>query len=228
VNARPDPACSLPHRADGAGGEPRAAVPVSPDRLRVREDPSGRPGSGLLWARLDLGDGRRLTVVWRTRCRRKRRRPRRSRCTGTPDPRDAEIAYVKAFVDARSPPASGRAGGRLQRHRAGAGDAELSPRAARRHDVAWAPARPGDRCRAPARVALIRIDRILAGPGQARPRSTRTARSAAATIACCTRPSRWAVVRGPVVRGRSQGRSQVAGSQGPRQGRQSGAGSQGP
>jgi vancomycin resistance protein VanJ len=133
----------------------------------VRENGSARSGSGLLWARLDLGGGRRLTVVvahplpaevspssalplhWDAR------------------PRDAEIAYVKAFVDARI-----AAGERVvligdfnvtDREPA---NSELSRGLRDAHDVAWgADASWGPLPLRRHGLALIRIDRILGGPG---------------------------------------------------------------
>ncbi len=135
----------------------------------VREDPSGRPGSGLLWARLDLGDGRRLTVVVAHPL------PAEASPSSTfplhwdARPRDAEIAYVKAFVDARV-----AAGERVvlvgdfnvtDREPA---NAELSRGLRDAHDVAWgAGASWGPLSLRRHGVALIRIDRILTGPGTA-------------------------------------------------------------
>ena len=133
----------------------------------VREDPSGRPGSGLLWARLDLGDGRRLTVVVAHPL------PAEASPSSTfplhwdARPRDAEIAYVKSFVDERI-----AAGERVvlvgdfnvtDREPA---NADLNRGLRDAHDVAsgagasWGPLRLRRHG-----LALIRIDRILGGPG---------------------------------------------------------------
>jgi endonuclease/exonuclease/phosphatase family metal-dependent hydrolase len=133
----------------------------------VREDGSARAGSGLLWARLDLGGGRRLTVVVAHPL------PAEASPSSTlplhwdARPRDAEIAYVKAFVDARV-----AAGERVvlmgdfnvtDREPA---NAELSRGLRDAHDVAWgAGASWGPLSLRRHGLALIRIDRILAGPG---------------------------------------------------------------
>ncbi len=133
----------------------------------VREDGSARSGSGLLWARLDLGGGRRLTVVVA--------HPLPAEASPSPSlplrwdarPRDAEIAYVKAFVDARI-----AAGERVvlmgdfnvtDREPA---NAELSRGLRDAHDVAWgAGASWGPLPLRRRGLALIRIDRVLGGPG---------------------------------------------------------------
>jgi len=135
----------------------------------VAEDPLGRPGSGLLWARLDLGGDRRLTVVVA--------HPRPSDASPLSRlplhwdarPRDAEIAYVKAFVDARV-----AAGERVvlmgdfnvtDREPA---NAELSRGLYDAHDVAWGAG--ASWAPLPLRrhgLAAVRIDRILTGPGTA-------------------------------------------------------------
>jgi vancomycin resistance protein VanJ len=133
----------------------------------VREDGSARAGSGLLWARLDLGGGRRLTVVVAHPL------PAEASPSSTlplhwdARPRDAEIAYVKAFVDARV-----AAGERVvlmgdfnvtDREPA---NADLSRGLRDAHDVAWgAGASWGPLSLRRHGLALIRIDRILAGPG---------------------------------------------------------------
>ena len=144
--------------------------PVIDSGVRGRT-PSGRAGSGLLWARLDLGggpsaDGRggaprcpaEAGAVLDT-----------AAALGTARPRDAEIAYVKAFVDARV-----AAGERVvlvgdfnvtDREPA---NAELSRGLRDAHDVAWgAGASWGPLSLRRHGVALVRIDRILAGPGTA-------------------------------------------------------------
>jgi endonuclease/exonuclease/phosphatase family metal-dependent hydrolase len=133
----------------------------------VVQDPTGRGGSALLWARLDLGGGRELTVVVA--------HPLPAEAEPSADlplhwdaaPRDAEIAFVRAFVDGQV--AAGRRvvlagdfnvtdrepGGRaLARGLHDAHDAGWGP------DASWAPLavrRSG--------LALVRIDRILGGPG---------------------------------------------------------------
>jgi endonuclease/exonuclease/phosphatase family metal-dependent hydrolase len=133
----------------------------------VREDGSARAGSGLLWARLDLGGGRRLTVVVAHPL------PAEASPSSTlplhwdARPRDTEIAYVKAFVDERI-----AAGERVvlvgdfnvtDREPA---NAELSRGLRDAHDVAWgAGASWGPLALRRDGLALIRIDRILAGPG---------------------------------------------------------------
>lgn len=133
----------------------------------VRQDGSARQGSGLLWARLDLGGGRQLTVVvahplpaavspsaalplrWDAR------------------PRDAEIAYVTAFVDGHV--AAGRRVllmGDFNITDREPANAELSRGLRDAHDVAWgAGASWGPLALRRNGLALIRIDRILGGPG---------------------------------------------------------------
>jgi vancomycin resistance protein VanJ len=133
----------------------------------VREDGSARSGSGLLWARLDLGAGRRLTVVVA--------HPLPAEVSPSPAvplhwdarPRDTEIAYVKSFLDERI-----AAGERVvlvgdfnvtDREPA---NADLSRGLRDAHDAAWG----ADASWGPLRLrrhglALIRIDRILGGPG---------------------------------------------------------------
>jgi vancomycin resistance protein VanJ len=133
----------------------------------AREDGSARAGSGLLWARLDLGGGRRLTVVVAHPL------PAEASPSSTlplhwdAKPREAEIAYVKALVDGRV-----AAGERVvligdfnvtDREPA---NAELSRGLRDAHEVAWgAGASWGPLSLRRHGLALIRIDRILAGPG---------------------------------------------------------------
>ena len=66
----------------------------------VRLDPAGRPGSGLLRARLDLGAGRTLTAVVAhplpARAAPSSSLPLSYRAA----PRDAEIDFVRSVVDA--------------------------------------------------------------------------------------------------------------------------------
>jgi endonuclease/exonuclease/phosphatase family metal-dependent hydrolase len=108
-------------------------------------------------------------------------------------PRDAEIAYVNAFVDARI-----AAGERVlvmgdvnvtDREPA---NADLSRGLRDAHDIAWgAGASWGPLALRRHGLALIRIDRVLGGPAPSRRASTRTARSTAATTASCTPRSPW-------------------------------------
>jgi endonuclease/exonuclease/phosphatase family metal-dependent hydrolase len=133
----------------------------------VQEDSSGRPGSDLLWARLDLGDGRRLTVVVAHPLPAEPSPSSRLPLHWDARPRDAEIAYVKAFVDARI-----AAGERVvlmgdfnvtDREPA---NADLSRGLRDAHAAAWgAGASWGPLPLRRRGLALIRIDRILAGPG---------------------------------------------------------------
>jgi vancomycin resistance protein VanJ len=133
----------------------------------VREDGSARAGSGLLWARLDLGGGRQLTVVVA--------HPLPAEASPSPAlplrwnarPRDAEIAYIRSFVDARL-----AAGERVllmgdfnvtDREPA---NADLSRGLRDAHDVAWGGAASwGPFSLRRHGLPLIRIDRILGGPG---------------------------------------------------------------
>lgn len=135
----------------------------------VGEDPSGRSGSDLLWVRLDLGGGRRLTVVVAHTL------PAEASPSSTlplhwdARPRDAEIAYTKAFVDARV-----AAGERVvlmgdfnvtDREPA---SAELSRGLRDAQEVAWGAGASWGPLRLRRHgLALIRIDRILTGPGTA-------------------------------------------------------------
>ena len=133
----------------------------------VREDGSARAGSGLLWARLDLGGGRQLTVVVAHPLPAEPSPSSKLPLRWNARPRDAEIAYVTAFVDARV-----AAGERVvlmgdfnvtDREPA---SAELSRGLRDAHDVAWgAGASWGPLSLRRHGLAVIRIDRILAGPG---------------------------------------------------------------
>jgi endonuclease/exonuclease/phosphatase family metal-dependent hydrolase len=133
----------------------------------VQEDGSARSGSGLLWARLDLGGGRRFTVVVAHPLPAEASPSSRLPLHWDARPRDAEIAYVKAFVDARI-----AAGERVvlmgdfnvtDREPA---NAELSRGLRDAHDVAWgAGASWGPLSLRRHGLALIRIDRVLGGPG---------------------------------------------------------------
>jgi vancomycin resistance protein VanJ len=131
-------------------------------------DPTGRPGSALLWARLDLGGGRQLTAIVG--------HPMPAAVAPSPAlplrwnaaPRDAEIAFLRSFTDAeiaagrrvvlmgdfnvtdREPAGRSLVQGLTDAHDAvgwGAGES-------------WAPLPFRERG-----IALVRIDRILGGPG---------------------------------------------------------------
>jgi vancomycin resistance protein VanJ len=133
----------------------------------VREDGSARAGSGLLWVRLDLGGGRQLTVVVAHPL------PAEASPSSTlpvrwdARPRDAEIAYIRSFVDARL-----AAGQRVllmgdfnvtEREPA---NADLSRGMLDAHDVAWgAGGSWGPLSLRRHGLALLRIDRIMGGPG---------------------------------------------------------------
>jgi vancomycin resistance protein VanJ len=133
----------------------------------VREDGSARSGSGLLWVRLGLGGGRRLTVVVAHPLPAVASPSSALPLRWNAGPRDAEIAYVKAFVDAQI-----RAGERVvlmgdfnvtDREPA---NATLSRGMRDAQDVAWsAGASWGPFTLRRHGLALIRIDRILGGPG---------------------------------------------------------------
>ena len=133
----------------------------------VLQLPGGRPGTALLWARLDLGGGRRLTVMLA--------HPLPSEASPSSElplrwdsrPRDAEIAAVRTFTDTEI--AAGRrvvlmgdfnvtdrepAGRALARGLHDARDAGWGA------DPSWAPVAFRKRG-----IALVRIDRILGGPG---------------------------------------------------------------
>lgn len=134
----------------------------------VAVDPAGRPGTDLLWARLDLGAGRTLAVLVAHPL------PARSRpVAGLPlryrsSFRDAEIAFVRDAADRRV-----RAGERVLL----VGDFNVTDRepgvdrlVTGLHDAhaevgrgagsSWGP--PALRRRG---IALVRIDRVLGGPG---------------------------------------------------------------
>jgi vancomycin resistance protein VanJ len=142
----------------------------------VRDVPGGRPGSALLWARLDLGGGRQLTAIVA--------HPLPADASPSPElplhwnaaRRDAEIAFTRSFADAEI--AAGRRAVLMgdfnvtDREPAGA---QLARGLRDAHDVAgwglgasWAPLAVRKRG-----IALVRIDRILGGPG-AVPTSFRT------------------------------------------------------
>ena len=134
----------------------------------IRTGAAARPGSAVLWARLDLGAGRTLSVLVAHPL------PARSRpVLGLPlrysaAPRDAEIAFTRGLADERV-----RAGERVLL----VGDFNVTDRepggaelAAGLHDahaeVGWG---PGASWAPPALrrhgIALVRIDRVLGGPG---------------------------------------------------------------
>jgi endonuclease/exonuclease/phosphatase (EEP) superfamily protein YafD len=134
----------------------------------IRFDVAARPGSAVLWARLDLGSGRALSVLVAHPL------PARSRLVlGLPlrytaAPRDAEIAFTRGLTDERV-----RAGERVLL----VGDFNVTDRepggaelVAGLHDahaeVGWG---PGASWAPPALrrhgIALVRIDRVLGGPG---------------------------------------------------------------
>jgi vancomycin resistance protein VanJ len=133
----------------------------------VRQDGSARAGSGLLWAQLDLGGGRRLTVVVAHPL------PAEASPSSTlplhwdARPRDAEIAYAKAFVYARV--AAGEQVvlmGDFNVTDREPANAELSRGLRDAHDLAWgAGASWGPLAFRRHGLAVIRIDRILTGPG---------------------------------------------------------------
>jgi vancomycin resistance protein VanJ len=133
----------------------------------VREDPTGRPGSELLWARLDLGGGRRLTAIVA--------HPMPANAAPSSElplrwdaaPRDAEIAFIRSFTDEEI--AAGRRvllmGDFNVTDREPAGQ-ELARGLRDAHEVgwgagaSWAPVAFRKRG-----IALVRIDRIFGGPG---------------------------------------------------------------
>jgi endonuclease/exonuclease/phosphatase family metal-dependent hydrolase len=129
----------------------------------VRADPSGRPGSALLWARLDLGGGRQLTVVVAHPLPPDAALPLHWDAA----PRDAEIAFLRSFTDAEI--AAGRRVlllGDFNVTDREPGGKELARGLRDAHDAGWGP----DPSWAPLAlrehgIALVRIDRILAGPG---------------------------------------------------------------
>ena len=134
----------------------------------VETDPAARFGSGLLWARLDLGAGRTLTVVSAHPLPALAAPSSSLPLSYRAAPRDAEIAFVRTVVDADI-----RAGQRVVL----LGDFNVSDREPGAttlvrgltdaqaavgwgYGASWAPVavrRSG--------IALVRIDRVLAGPG---------------------------------------------------------------
>lgn len=134
----------------------------------VRTDPAGRPGSAVLWARLDLGAGRRLSVLVAHPL------PARSRTVaGLPlryaaAPRDAEIGFVRGLVDGLA--AAGERVLLVGDFNVTDREPGVAPLVAGLHDAhaevgwgsgaSWAP--PELRRRG---IALVRIDRVLGGPG---------------------------------------------------------------
>lgn len=142
----------------------------------LREDPGGRPGTATLWARLHLGGGRQLTAIVAHPMPADAAPSSELPLRWDAAPRDAEIAYIRAFTDAEI------AGGRRVvlmgdfnvTGREPAGE-QLARGLRDAHDVAgwgagasWAPVAFRKRG-----IALVRIDRILGGPG-AVPTSFRT------------------------------------------------------
>jgi vancomycin resistance protein VanJ len=135
----------------------------------VVEDGTARRASGLLWARLDLGGGRQLTVVVA--------HPLPSVASPSSElplkwdsrPRDAEIAYVKRFVDSQV--AAGQrvvVMGDFNVTDREPENTELSRGLKDAHDISWGSGASWG----PVRLrriglAVIRIDRILTGPGTA-------------------------------------------------------------
>jgi vancomycin resistance protein VanJ len=134
----------------------------------VRADPAARPGSAVLWARLDLGAGAALSVLVAHPL------PARSRPVGglplryTAAPRDAEIAFTRSVADGLV-----RAGARVLL----VGDFNVTDRepgvaalVSGMHDahaeVGWGPgASWGPPALRRLGIALVRIDRVLGGPG---------------------------------------------------------------
>jgi vancomycin resistance protein VanJ len=134
----------------------------------IQSIPGGRPGTAMLWARLDLGRGQQLLVIVAHPLPARAQPSSELPLRWDAAPRDAEIAFIRSFTDAQI--AAGRrvvlmgdfnvtdrepAGRSLTR---GLSDA---------HDVAgwgagasWAPVALRKRG-----IALVRIDRILGGPG---------------------------------------------------------------
>jgi vancomycin resistance protein VanJ len=130
--------------------------------------PGGRRGTGVLRARLDLGGGRELTVVVAHPLPPRARPSSELPLHWDAGPRDAEIRFVRGLVGAEV--ASGRRvlllGDFNVTVREPAGP-ELARGLTDAHDaVGWGPgaswAPLGLRRRG---IALVRIDRVLAGPG---------------------------------------------------------------
>jgi vancomycin resistance protein VanJ len=142
----------------------------------LAEDPDGRPGTATLWARLDLGGGRQLTAIVAHPLPAEAAPSSELPLHWDAAPRDAEIAFIRSFADAEI--AAGRrvvlmgdfnvtdrepAGRFLARGLTDAHDA-----AAWGTGASWAPLALRKRG-----IAVVRIDRILGGPGLA-PTSFRT------------------------------------------------------
>ncbi|HST64807.1 MAG TPA: endonuclease/exonuclease/phosphatase family protein [Mycobacteriales bacterium] len=130
----------------------------------VVADPAGRPGSALLWARLDLGAGRELTAVVAHPLPAESSLPALRYDAG---PRDAEIAFVRAFTDRQI--AAGRRVvlmGDFNVTDREPGGRELARGLADAHDAGWGPDPSwGPLFLREHGIALVRIDRILGGPG---------------------------------------------------------------
>jgi vancomycin resistance protein VanJ len=134
----------------------------------VRTDPAARPGSGLLWARLDLGTGRTLTAVSAHPLPALAAPSSSLPLSYHTAPRDAEIAFARTVVDADI-----RRGQRVVLM----GDFNVSDREPGAailvrgltdaqaavgwgYGASWAPVAFRRRG-----IALVRIDRVLSGPG---------------------------------------------------------------
>ncbi|HEY6745599.1 MAG TPA: endonuclease/exonuclease/phosphatase family protein [Mycobacteriales bacterium] len=142
----------------------------------VREDPDGRPATASLWAQLDLGGARQLTAIVAHPLPAHAEPSSELPLRWDAGPRDAEIAFIRSFTDTEI--AAGRrvvlmgdfnvtdrepAGRALARGLSDAHDA-----AGWGPDPSWGPLMLRQHG-----VAVVRIDRILGGPG-AVPTSFRT------------------------------------------------------
>lgn len=135
---------------------------------QIRNDPSGRPGSSLLLAHLDLGGGRQLAVVVAHPLPALAAPSSDLPLTWDATPRDAEIGFVRSVVDAEV--AAGHRVvlmGDFNVTDREPGGRELTRGLTDAHaTVGWGPgaswAPIGLRKRG---VALVRIDRVLGGPG---------------------------------------------------------------